>query len=180
METIDKVCFAGDATGGGTEADILGFNGAAITEATLTQGNKVKGPETLAVFAAYIDGQYAASPADLRVVAFEGANILWMSTAFNLTNGPVDTIAQYLRANGINYSVKGDIEDASANDDFGAIIGLGRGIAGSAVAPIWEAAQLVRDPYSGANKGEVGLTLNYFWNFAIARTANFKRLKFVT
>ena len=180
VETIDKVVFAGDATGGGTEADIVGFNGAAIAESELMQANKVKGPETLAVFAAFIDGQYAASPADLRVVAFEGANILWMSTAFNLTNGPVDTIAQYLRANGVNYSVKGDIETATTNNKLGAVIGLGRGIEGAAVAPVWDAAQLVRDPFSNSEKGEVKLTLNYFWNFAIARAANYKRLKFVS
>ena len=29
---------------------------------------------------------------------------------------------------------------------------------------------LVRDPYTGAAKGEVELTLNYLWNFGLPRT----------
>ena len=59
--------------------------------------------------------------------------------------------------------------------------GWARGIEGAAVAPIWPYAQIVRDGYgSHATQGEVGLTLNTFWNFGIPRAANFKRLKYVT
>ena len=60
-------------------------------------------------------------------------------------------------------------------------MGLGRGIDGAGIAAVWEQAQMIRDPYSGAAKGEVALTLlNYLWQLAFPRTANFKRLKFVT
>ena len=38
---------------------------------------------------------------------------------------------------------------------------------------------MVRDPYSDSGKGEIALTLNYLWDFAVPRTDNFKRLKFV-
>ena len=62
--------------------------------------------------------------------------------------------------------------------DFGAYIGLGRGIEGAGIAAVWEQGQLIRDPYSGADTGEVLLTLNYLFQLAFPRTANFKRLKF--
>ena len=58
-------------------------------------------------------------------------------------------------------------------------VGLARGIEGAAVAAVYDAGQLIRDPYSDSDTGEVRLTLNYLWDFQVARTGNFKRLKFV-
>ena len=74
---------------------------------------------------------------------------------------------------------RGDIETGSAADDFGALIGLARGIEGAAVMAMWDAGQLIRDPYGGAATGEVALTLNYLWGFAVPRASNFARIKFV-
>ena len=54
------------------------------------------------------------------------------------------------------------------------------GIEGAGIAAVWEQGQLIRDPYSSASKGEVLLTLNYLWQLAFPRTANFKRFKYVT
>ena len=54
------------------------------------------------------------------------------------------------------------------------------GLNGAGVAAVWEAGELIRDPYSGAAKGEVALTLCYLWDFGLPRTSNFQRIKFVT
>ena len=180
VETIDKAVFVGDAGANENTADITGLQTAGITETTLTQANKIKGDELLKVFLAYIDGVYAASMADVRVVATVGSNTLWGGTVHAAA---VDnqTVAAFLRANGVNWTVRGGIEANTANDDFGAFVGLARGVDGAAVAPIWNRAQLIRDEYgTRAAQGEVGLTMNYFWNFGVPRTANFKRLKYVT
>ena len=75
---------------------------------------------------------------------------------------------------------RGEIETATGNGKFGAFIGRSRGIEGAAVAPVWEAGELIRDPYSGAGKGEVALTLCYLWAFGLLRPSNFARVKFVT
>ena len=98
------------------------------------------------------------------------------------TTAPADnqTIAQFLMASGLSWLARGSIDTNTANGDFGAYIGLGRGIEGAGIAAVWEQGQLIRDPYSGASKGEVQLTLNYLWQLAFPRTDNFKRLKFVT
>ena len=178
VEGIDKMIFKGDSGASGTDADITGLQTASITEFTLTQANKVKGDETLKALVAYIDGKHASGIGDIRIVASEGANTLWYGTvhAAAVEN---QTVAQFLAANGVTWGVRGGIETATAAGDFGAYIGLARGIDGAARAAVWSAGELIRDPYTGAKKGEVSLTLNYLWDFGVPRTSNFKRLKFV-
>ena len=179
VDGIDKAVFLG-ATAGGTEADVKGlFNATGIGEPTLTQSNKIKGPNTLEAFINQIDGKYASGPGDIRVVAAQGANKLWSSTIVAATVSN-QTIAGFLRENGITWSVRGDIESASSNGDFGAFMGLGRGIDGAAILAMWENGSLITDPYTSAAKGEIALTMNTLWNFNVVRTANFKRLKFVS
>ena len=178
VERIDRVIFVGDDGANEAGADITGLTTAAITEVTLTQAAKVKGDEWLKLLAALVDGKHAASMADLNLVFSVGANVLTLGTIHN-SAASNDTVAQFLRANGATWTTRGDIETASANGDFGAFVGLARGQRGTAVAPIWSAASLIRDPYTGAKSGEVQLTLSYLWGFAIPRTANYRRLKFV-
>ena len=179
VDSIDLACFNGDAGASGTDADITGLQTAAIAEATLTQAQKVMADDTLAFFLAYVDGRYAASMGDLNIVASVGANVLWYSTIHAAT---VDnqTVAQFLMASGVNWTARGDIDTGTDDGDFGAYIGLGRGMDGAGIAAVWDSGQLIRDPYSNADAGEVKLTLNYLWALGIPRSANFKRLKFVT
>ena len=179
-EDVDRTVFIGDSGANENVADIAGFTTyTGVAEPTLTQTNKVKADETLKVFLTQLDGIYAASLADLRIVASKGANTLWFST---IHAAAVDnqTIAQFLMASGMAWTMRGAIEDNTANNDFGAFMGLARGIEGAAIAAVWDAGQLIRDPYTNSKTGEVELTLNYLWNFKVVRTHNFKRLKFVT
>ena len=180
VEKIDRTVFVGDDGANENTADIAGFTTATgVTEVTLTQADKVKGLEWLKLLAALMDGKHAATEADLNIVLSVGANQLLLSTreAATVSN---ETMARFLRNNGVTWSTRGDIETATGNGKFGAFIGLRRGQAGTAVAPVWSAATLIRDPYSGAAKGEVQLTLSYLWAFGIPRTDNYRRLKFVT
>ena len=178
-EGVDRAIFIGDSGATGTDADITGFTTAAITEFTLTQANKIKGEKILEAFANLVDGESAGGFEDLRIVAAIGAWRLWQTTVQN-SAADNQTVAAFLRANGLTWGSRGNIETATANGDFGAFVGLGRGIEGAATAAIWSDGQLIVDPYSGASSGETALTLNYYWNFGFARTANFRRLKFIT
>ncbi|MDE2974567.1 MAG: hypothetical protein OXU64_07600 [Gemmatimonadota bacterium] len=177
-EGIDKAVFLGDGGANENSADIAGLTTAAnVSESTITQANKVKWPATVKVFTDLIDGVYASSPADLRIVAAVGAARLWLSTQANSNRN--ESVAQVMKGNGLSWMTRGGIETATADGDFGAFVGLARGIEGAAVAPVWESARLIRDPYSGASKGEVAITLHTLWGFKLARAANFKRVKFV-
>ena len=178
-ESVDLAVFNGDANANEDSADITGMQTAGITEATLTQTNKAKADEVLKFFLSYVDGQYAASLSDVRIVASVGANVYWHGS---IANSAVDnqTIAQFMMASGLSWTARGGIDTATGNGKFGAYIGLARGIEGAGIAAVWEQGQLVRDPYTGATKGEVGLTLNYLWQLGFPRLDSFKRLKFVS
>lgn len=179
-EDIDRTIFLGDTGANENTADITGFNAyAGIAEPTLTQTNKVKADETLKAFLTQLDGIYASGLGDLMVVSSKGANTLWHSTIHN-SSADNETIAQFMMKSGLSWTMRGEVESNTANGDFAAFMGLGRGIEGAAIAAVWDSAQLIRDPYSGAKTGEVEFTLNYLWNFKFIRTSNFKRLKFVT
>ena len=179
-EDIDKTIFVGDTGANEDSADITGLTAyAGVSEPQLSQANKVKADETLKVFLTQLDGIYAASLADMRVVASKGANTLWYATIHS-TATTNQTIAQFLMESGLSWTMRGGIEDNTSNGDFGAFVGMGRGIEGAGIAAVWDAGQLITDPYSNSKSGEVELTLNYIWNFKLPRPANFKRLKFIT
>ncbi len=177
VEKIDRTIFVGDDGANEAGADITGFTTAGVAELTLTQADKVAAEKVLAVFAGLIDGKHAASMGDLNIVATVGSNALWLSTL--PTNNRNETLARILRDNDLSWTTRGEIETATADGDFGGFVGLARGIENTAVAPVWQSAQLIVDPYTEADSGEVVLTLNYLWNFAIPRVANFRRLKYV-
>ena len=176
---VDLAIFSGDSGANEASADITGLKTAAITESTITQNNKVKGDELLKLFLALVDGRYAQSMADLRMVASVGSNTLWGGTVHN-TAVSNETVAAFLRANGVNWLTKGGIEAGTGNNHFGAYIGLAQGIEGAGVAAVWNQGRLVRDEFTAKAKGEIELTLDYQWDFALPRTANFKRLKYVS
>ena len=178
-ERCDRTIFIGDAGANEASADITGLTTAAITEATITQADKVKGPETLAEFAGMIDGIHAAGFGDLRVVTSVGAWRLWESTIINSAADNM-TLAAFLRMAGMSWMSRGEIDTNTANGDFGAFVGRARGIEGAAVAAIWNAGMMTVDPYSGADSGEIQLTLSYYWAFGLPRTANFQRIAFAT
>ena len=184
VEGVDRVVFLGDSGANENSADIAGLTTATnVTETTLTQANKVKPSNTLAAFTGLVDGKHAASMSDLKIVATVGANTLWDGTVLAIASETASifkTLAMFLREQNLNWMVRGDLETATGNGKFGAFIGRQRGISGAGVCPVWNRAQLIRDPYSGAAKGEVALTLATYWNFGLPRPSNFSRLKFVT
>lgn len=176
-EGVDRAIFLGDAGANENSADITGLQTADITEVSISQENKIKGPETLSAFTGLVDGIHAGSLGQLNVVASIGAWRLWESTVINSAADNM-TLAAFLRGAGLSWSARGEIETATADGDFAAFVGRARGIEGAGVAAVWEAGELIRDPYSGAAKGEVALTLSYLWNFGLPRAANFARAKF--
>ena len=178
-EGIDRAIFTGDDGATPNAGDIVGLQTAAITETTISQANKIKGPETLAAFTGMVDGIHANTIGDLNVVASVGSYRLWENTIINVANATNNqTLAAFLRLAGLSWAARGSIEDNTANGDFGAYVGRRMGIDGAGVAAVWEAGELIRDPYTDAAKGTVHLTLCYLWYFGLPRTSNFQRIKF--
>ena len=180
IQSVDAAIFSGDAGASGTDADIAGLQTEAGTEKTITQANKVKGINTLQAFLELVDGKHASSLDDLRVVASIGSNVLWGTTALPTPATTGETLGQFLQRAGLAWRTRADIDTNTANGDFGAYIGLQRGIEGAGVAAVWAEGQILRDDLSAAESGEVRYILNFFWDFALPRPSNFARLKFVT
>ncbi len=179
VEGIDRAIFVGDSGANENRADITGLTTATdVVERTITQAEKVNGPGVLEAFLAYVDGTHAAMAGDLRLVLTTGSYVLWEQSIHNDT-ADNQTLAGFLRAAGLSWSVRGGIEADTAAGDFAGFVGRARGIAGAGVAPVWEGGRLIRDPYSGAAKGEVALTLQTLWAFGLPRPTNFGRVKFV-
>ena len=179
VDGVDKAVFNSDAGANENAADIVGMRTAGINEVTLTQANKVKGPETLALYAAMIDGKYASMPSDLNIVASVGTNVLYMTNLVNSTASN-ETLGEFLKRAGVMWGVREGIDTNTANGDFGVYVGMNRGIEGAAIAAMWEGGELIRDPYTEASKGNMLLTMHYLWQTAYPRTDNFRRIKYVT
>ena len=178
VERIDRSCFVGDSGANETRANITGLTTHAdVTEVTLEQSEKVAYADWMKMFAGMIDGISAASQTDLMVILTVGSNTLLMSTVANTNRN--ETVGQVLRANGINWNVRGSIEANTAAADFGGFVGLARGIDGAAVAALWETSRLIRDEVTGAASGTGEVDLQSQWGFELPRPQNFRRIKYV-
>ena len=178
-ERLDYVLFAGDDGANENSADIAAITATSgITEKTLAQADKLNGPETLKALVELLDGTHAESLADLKAVAFVGANQLWRSTNIAGSAARPYTMASWLQDAGFSWRTRGGIEDATANGDLAAMLGLSRGLPGAGVVAVWSTGSWIRDPYSGAASGTVQLTLQTLWNYAVVRASNFAKLTF--
>ena len=174
-ERMDHAVFNGDDGATGTDADITGFFDAAGTvERTLTQANKLLYPETLATLAALLDGRAAERLEDLRIVSSVPYNTLLLSTSANANRN--ETLAQVLRANGLSWRSRADVDDATTAGKRLAAVGLANGITGAAVAAMWPGVSMIRDMYTGAKSGQVQLTMHALWDLAFPRASNFAKL----
>ena len=179
VESMDTAIINGDGNADDATEDIVGLRTAGIGEIEINQTNKVKIANVLGFFAGLVDGKHATSFADLGVVASVGSNTLWWSTLAASGNNADRLMADAIANAGVNWMARAGIDTATAAGDFGAYVGLQRNIAGAGVAAIWEAGELIRDPYSKAATGEVALTLLALWNLAFPRVSHFKRLKYI-
>ena len=178
MDAVDRAVFLGDSGPSTASYDITGLSTAAgVVAETISQANKVLFPGTMDAFNEFVDGIHASGNEDLMVVAAVGAHRLWCRTIY-LAAADGTTMKEALARQGITWKVRGNIETNTADGDFGAFIGRSRGIEGAGVAAVWSEGQLIRDPYSNADTGEVALTLSYFWDLGFPRASNFGRVAF--
>ena len=179
-DAIDVAVFVGDNGASTAADDIAGLNTHAnVTEVTLTQSAKIMADDTLKAFSDMVDGKHAMDLSDLNIVSSVGSYRLWLST---IHAAAVDnqTVAQFMMASGLSWGSREGINEDTDNNDFGAFVSRRRGIEGAGVAAVWNAGQMIVDEITGADSGEVKLTLNYLWQFDLPRASNFARLKYVT
>ena len=179
VDGIDKAIFLGDSGANENTADIVGLNTASgVVEQELTQAQATSAVPVLGAFTNMVDGLAAAMLGDLRAVLSVGAYRSWVKAL--AVAGQEMTLNRFLEEAGLpQVRVREGISTVTTAGAFAGFVGRQRGIMGCGVAPVWEAARLIRDPYSGAKTGEVVLTLTTLWAFKLPRAANFGRIKFV-
>jgi len=177
-EKVDAVVFSGDNSPGTAAQDIAGLNTAAsVGETEIKQANLAK-TSLLGVWAALVDGIHASSVMDMKAVISPA----WYTSivqAIPLDSADTTTLAEWLMRNGVSWQVRAGIAANTDANSFLAYLSRGRGLAGAAVCPIWDAGDLIVDRVSQASSGKVRITLNYLYDFQVVRASNFARFKAV-
>ena len=159
-EARDKAIITGD----GTAPNVEGFL-AALTDPT--------NPTAVAGFADYasaraslVDGKYAMSEDDIRLVV--GKDTYRHAAGIFQTGSGVSALDR------LKARVSAHVT-APASNIQRAIAAMSQG---RAVSPMWPSIGLIRDPFSGASKGEIVLTATALFNFKILDESGFSLLEF--
>ena len=123
-----------------------------------------------------VDGQYAAMHSQLA----GGISPYYYNHLCNtLTEHEENDAMASLAAKGISFksSMHAGTTARPAIDASLGVVSLKRGGTNAAIAAVWPTISLIRDIYTKAGQGQVRLTANMLWNFAMIRAANFKNLK---
>lgn len=145
--------------------------------------------EVLKIVSTGIDGLFANTHSDLRMLVgtetYKG-----MTQTFKESAGGTlldRSTWEYLRSIGVSMEASGIIPDVGEAADAGVhpahgttgkqeAIMTSRG--SDLVIPIWEGITMIRDPYTGAAKGETALTAHMLANVQFLRKSAWRRLNF--
>ena len=188
---MDNAILSGQSTAGATsDADIVGLNTAPNvklvdidfynTAGNPAVANRVNVDEILQGFAGLLDAIYAEQLSDLRTLV--GVNINQLATGTIMPgNNQFTTQLAVLRTAGLMWRPHPILGGAVANNHYAdnAVVALGSRPMhrdGVAVQAVWPTVSLIRDPYTGAGRGEVALTALALWDFKVLRAESFYRV----
>ena len=159
-------------SGDGTAPNVSGFL-TTLTAPSAPTGTAASFAQFLAAHVAGVDGLYASGLQGVRMLV--GVDSYKIAAAAFNTNGDVAS-SDYLTVHSGGLRTSANIPAAASMIQDA--ITYATGGAGSAVAPVWEGLELIRDPYTSAASGEVALTAVMLWAFKILRTAPYTFQKF--
>ena len=166
----------GIINGDGSAPNVNGF--LAELTAPADPGAATTWNEHLKAHTDQVDGINAYNLRDLRCVIGK-ASFTYLETLFRTgaqDNGPRASAQEYVMSRIGGGMVSSRIPAPASNIQLGIIAKTsypGR----NAVAPIWRALELIRDPYTRASQGEVALTAIMLWNFKIIRETGWALFK---
>lgn len=165
LRTVLGILFDQQVVGGdGTGANLSGFIKLADTTGAANPSAKATLADFDTAFADGLDGLYAHDLDEVRILL--GRKTLQFLRTNRVTGNTNGTFAQLVTANGGVYRSSERV--AAPTSDVQKAYRF-RPAEMRMIAPIWEGIQLVRDPYSGAAKGEVALTVLMLFGYAQPR-----------
>ncbi|MDE0341950.1 MAG: phage major capsid protein [Deltaproteobacteria bacterium] len=176
---VDSAVFLGkDPTG--TGADITGLNAATGVKAlTLTAANAIKALEIYKVIGGLSDGIRMTRGREANLVLSDKVQAKLEAAVMGSTDTASMTLmSEWLAEHIMGYGVYNGLS-ANATPASNDIVGIGsmpRGLPGAAVVAMWPSVQMIRDPYSSAQKGEVVVTMQGLYDFAVIRPNQFFKI----
>ena len=164
--------------GSGTAPQVAGFVG---TAPALTAPSDPGASDALAFTStikaglSVVDGKYAHNLGESRLLvspsAYKEAGVAFQ------TAGTSDVAASdYMIARSGGFRASANLPATASH--ISKAVAFATGGQGSAVAPVWDGLQLIRDMYSGASTGEVAISAIALWGFKVLRTAPYSYQKF--
>lgn len=116
-----------------------------------------------------LDGKYASDPADVSIIGppqlaeYLEDNKLTITATYES-----EILRRRLKDLGVTCGLTGHV-DAITGNQYPAYFVRRRGVAGrpAAVHSVWDAGMIIRDPYTGASKGEIAVTLTALHRFDV-------------
>ena len=186
-EHMDYSILMGDTDATGTAADIEGLTADTNVDtididfysgAAEPYGIEVE--KVMRAFSAQVDGYYARTMQEMRILIAAHINSTALSS-FTDKTVTTEFAIETLRRAGLTWQVHEKLGGAVAAGRLAdnAVVGFAsRPIhrTGVAVAAMWPTVSLIRDPYSGAGKGEIALTATGLWDFKVLRQKSFFKI----
>lgn len=122
-----------------------------------------------------VDGLNAYDVSDVRAIL--GSETYSKVETIFRANATDKSAYEYVKDRVGGISVSSRIPDPASNVQK-AIVALTSYPGRNAVAPVWKAVEIIRDPYSGAASGQVAITAIMLWNFKIIRETGFSVAEF--
>lgn len=175
---MSRIVISGDTASSEDQGDIVGLlSHSGVAEKSLKQADKTTPARVLAVFSSLADGRFSYALDDQRILLSSGCNNLWDGAILGAPNSMTTTLSEWLRRQGLEWSVAG-FESDTADGDYGGVVALPQGLPGAARLNLWRAAEITRDPFSQLDKGVIRIVFAAYWSFSVIRAANFARLVF--
>ena len=173
---IDDIVSNQVVNGNNLQANINGL-ASTLTAVNTPTGGVIDFGGFVSALNTMVDGTYAASRKDLRVII--GVQT-WQVAAGAQKSDESDMFAlDWLTMKAQSISLSPHIGNAPTSGDENkgqrVFATKSRGLVGSFGMPFWRNVSIIRDHYSDAAKGWIHITANLNWNFRITRAANWYR-----
>ena len=170
---MDDLLNAQAVNGDGSAPNVSGILNAVSATPGTTPNNSDDFSEIVGRLLGEVDGMYANAPSDLRM-AMRSDVFQHMATTFQAGSGESAYAHLSARMGGAMVS---SIIPAIASNYGSVIVHKMGGGQRSVVMPVWDAFQIVTDPYTLAQRGEIRITAALQFNFSILDSSAFANKK---
>ena len=170
-QAIAEATSARVLNGDGTAPDISGLFHLLADPGTAA-ANVLDFPLTVALASGAVDGKHAQNIAQVAVLV--GTKTYEKAASVFQANGTASG-ADYLAEMSMGIRASSLITAPASNVQQGIAYRAGV-MGGNAVLGVWEGLQFIRDPYSKASSGELRLTANFLFDFALTRADAYKQI----